>query len=64
VQEFDLTAHANRNDLLEFVGRVSPRVVLLGHGNDVARNWFETQIHARWPKIKVFQPQPAKLITV
>jgi hypothetical protein len=30
----------------------------------VARNWFETQIHARWPKIKVFQPQPAKLITV
>src|SRR5207302_6941352 len=25
VQDFDLTAHANRNDLLNFVGQVSPR---------------------------------------
>src|SRR5207302_2213126 len=29
VQDFDLTAHANRNDLLNFVGQVSPRAVLL-----------------------------------
>jgi Cft2 family RNA processing exonuclease len=58
VQEFDLTAHANREDLLDFVGRVSPRTVLLGHGDDNARGWFARQIQARWPKIKVFQPQP------
>ena len=57
-REFDLTAHANREDLLEFVGHVSPRVVLLGHGDDMARNWFAQQIKARWPKIKVVQPQP------
>jgi Cft2 family RNA processing exonuclease len=64
VQDFDLTAHANRGDLLEFVGQVSPRAVLLGHGDDTARKWFEEQINLRWPKIKVFQPQPAKLIAV
>jgi Cft2 family RNA processing exonuclease len=58
VQDFDLTAHANREDLLEFVGRVSPRTILLGHGDETARAWFEAQIHLRWPKIKVFQPQP------
>jgi Cft2 family RNA processing exonuclease len=58
VQDFDLTAHAHREDLLEFVGQVSPRAVLLGHGDDTARNWFEEQIRARWPKIKIFQPQP------
>jgi Cft2 family RNA processing exonuclease len=62
VQDFDLTAHANREDLLEFVGRVSPRTILLGHGDETARGWFEAQIHARWPKIKVFQPQPGKKV--
>jgi Cft2 family RNA processing exonuclease len=64
VQDFDLTAHANREDLLELVAQVSPRAVLLGHGDDAARNWFEEQIRARWPKIKVFQPQTAKMVSV
>jgi Cft2 family RNA processing exonuclease len=64
VQDFDLTAHANREDLMELVAQVSPRAVLLGHGDEVARNWFEDQIRTRWPKIKVFQPQPAKIVSV
>ena len=64
VRDFDLTAHANREDLLEFVGQVSPRAVLLGHGDEAARNWFGEQINARWPKVKVFQPQPMKLVLV
>ena len=60
VQDFDLTAHANRDELLELVGQVSPGAVLLGHGDDAARNWFEDKIRERWPKIKVFQPQPGQ----
>jgi predicted metal-dependent RNase len=60
MQDFDLTAHANRDDLLEFVGQVSPRTILLGHGDADARNWFEEKIGARWPKIKIIQPQPGK----
>jgi Cft2 family RNA processing exonuclease len=64
VQDFDLTAHANRDDLLDFVGRVSPRAILLGHGNDDSRRWFEEQIRARHPKIKIVQPQPGKNVEV
>jgi len=64
VQEFDLTAHANRDDLLDFVGQVSPRVVLLGHGSEDSRQWFEKQIRARHPKMKVIQPQPGKVVKV
>jgi Cft2 family RNA processing exonuclease len=63
LQDFDLSAHSNRSDLLEFVGRVAPRVVLLGHGDIDARSWFEQQIHQRWPKIKVIQPQPGVAIS-
>jgi Cft2 family RNA processing exonuclease len=62
MRDFDLTAHANRGDLLDFVGQVSPRVVLLGHGDEGARAWFEEQIHSRWPKIKVIQPQSGKRV--
>ncbi|HEY5298732.1 MAG TPA: MBL fold metallo-hydrolase [Verrucomicrobiae bacterium] len=62
MQDFDLTAHANRDELLEFVGQVSPRTVLLGHGDEVSRNWFEEKIRERWPKIKIFQPQAGKIV--
>jgi Cft2 family RNA processing exonuclease len=58
VQEFDLTAHANRDELLDFVGQVAPRAVLLGHGEAESRNWFEQQIRAHHPKIKIIQPEP------
>jgi Cft2 family RNA processing exonuclease len=64
VQDFDLTAHANREELLDFVEQVSPRAVLLGHGDDSARQWFEEQIRARHPKIKIIQPQPGKMVTL
>jgi Cft2 family RNA processing exonuclease len=64
VQDFDLTAHASREDLLEFVGQVSPRAILLGHGSDAARGWFEEEIRSRHPKIKIIQPLPGRTATV
>jgi Cft2 family RNA processing exonuclease len=64
VEDFDLTAHANREDLLDFVGQVEPRVVLLSHGEEDSRNWFAAQIHARHPKIKVVQPKPGVAVEV
>jgi Cft2 family RNA processing exonuclease len=64
VEDFDLTAHANRDDLLDFVGEVEPRVVLLSHGEDGSRDWFTEQIHARYPKIKVIVPKPGEALEV
>ncbi len=63
LEDFDLTAHANREDLLEFVGQVAPRTVFLGHGDEVARGWFEQEIRERWPRMKIFQPEPGRPIT-
>lgn len=64
LEDFDLTAHANRDELLNFVGQVSPRAVLLGHGGETSRQWFEQQIRARYPKIKIIQPGPGKMVEV
>jgi Cft2 family RNA processing exonuclease len=64
IQDFDLTAHANREDLLDFVGQVAPHTVLLGHGEAESRMWFEQQIKGRWPKIRVIQPEPGLSVEV
>lgn len=64
VLDFNLTAHANREELLDFVGRVSPRAVLLGHGGEESRAWFEEQIRIRHPKVKIIQPQPGGVVSV
>ncbi len=62
MDDFDLSAHANREELLEFVGKVSPHTVFLGHGDEPARAWFEQQIRARYPKMKIHQAQPGVTI--
>jgi len=62
VDDFDLSAHARREDLLDFVGQVNPHTIFLGHGDQDARLWFEQQIKARHPKIKIHQPQPGAMI--
>ncbi|HET7624632.1 MAG TPA: MBL fold metallo-hydrolase [Verrucomicrobiae bacterium] len=64
IEEFDLTAHANREELLDFVGQVQPRAILLGHGDDSARQWFEEQIRALHPKINIIQPGAGKCVEV
>ena len=64
IEDFDLTAHANRNDTLDFISQVNPRVVLLSHGGEESRNWFEDQLRARHPKMKVIQPKPGVAVEV
>jgi Cft2 family RNA processing exonuclease len=64
LQDFDLTAHADRNDLLDFVGKVEPRAVLLSHGEEESRTWFAQQIRARHPKIKIIEPKPGDAVEV
>jgi Cft2 family RNA processing exonuclease len=64
LQDFDLTAHANRDDLLDFAGKVSPTVILLGHGEQSSRQWFEEQLRARHPNIRIVQPAPGLVVEV
>jgi Cft2 family RNA processing exonuclease len=58
IDDFDLTAHANREDLIEFVGKADPHTILLGHGEEESRKWFEAEIRRLHPKMKIIQPTP------
>ena len=61
---FDLTAHAHREELLEFAIKLNPKNVILGHGDKDSRDWFEGQLRAHAPKIKVFQPGSGECVEV
>lgn len=64
LREFDLTGHANREELIDFIERVDPRVVVLTHGEDEAKDWFAEAIRARYPRIQVVVPKPGECVEV
>lgn len=64
VEDFDLTAHADREEMMQFLADADPRVVLLSHGEEDSRNWFEENIRQRYPRIKVIQPKPGETVEV
>jgi len=62
VEQFDLTAHADREELLDFVERVEPRQIILGHGDEESRTWFASAIAERYPGVGVCQPGPGEAV--
>ena len=62
VDDFDLTAHADRADLLDFVDEAEPRTVILSHGEEDSRQWFADQIKRRHPRIRIIQPPPSEAV--
>jgi Cft2 family RNA processing exonuclease len=64
IQDFDLTAHANRDELVEFVDQVSPRTAILGHGDPDSRQWIADELRRRHPKLKILQPGPGESLEV
>jgi Cft2 family RNA processing exonuclease len=62
VDDFDLTAHGNREDLLDFVAQADPQTVVLSHGAADARAWIAEQLRQRHPGMKVLQPGPGETV--
>lgn len=62
VRDFDLTAHANREELMELIPKVNPRTIVLGHGEPECKEWFQSAIAREHPKIKVINPKPGETI--
>ena len=62
MDSFDLTAHAQRDELVDFAFQVEPRVVVLGHGEPEARTWVADQVQDRLPKAGLHSPLPGAVV--
>ncbi|MEO6875636.1 MAG: MBL fold metallo-hydrolase [Opitutaceae bacterium] len=60
VERFELSGHADREELLEFAVQTAARCIVLTHGDPPARAWFAQQLAAQAPNTKVLDPIPLK----
>ncbi len=64
VERFELSGHADRDELLQFAIQTDARSVVLTHGDPPARAWFAQQLAEKLPKAKVFDPVPGETYLV
>ncbi|MDR0351645.1 MAG: MBL fold metallo-hydrolase [Puniceicoccales bacterium] len=56
VEYFDLSGHAERDELLQHAIDFNPRAIVLTHGEDASREWFFDELLDRSPNIKIVNP--------
>lgn len=62
VDQFRLSGHSHRRDLLELAGRLKPKKTVLVHGEDEARTWLAEHIREQHPEQEVILPTIGKPI--
>ena len=58
VDRFEMSGHADREELAEFAVQTGARCVVLTHGDPPARAWFAEKLSAAMPKTRVLDPVP------
>jgi Cft2 family RNA processing exonuclease len=60
VERFELSGHADRDELLQYAIQTGARSIVLTHGDPPARAWFAQQLAEKLPASKVLDPVPLK----
>jgi Cft2 family RNA processing exonuclease len=64
VERFELSGHADREELLAYAVQCNPRSIVLTHGDPPARAWFMEQLAAKLPNAKLLDPVPLQTYQV
>jgi Cft2 family RNA processing exonuclease len=64
IERFELSGHADREELLEFAVQTGARSVVLTHGDPPARAWFAQQLAEQMPDAQVLDPVPLQTYQV
>lgn len=64
VERFELSGHADREELLQFAVQTQARSIVLAHGEPEARAWFQRELEARLPNSKIIDPVPGQVYEV
>lgn len=57
IKRFDLSGHADREELLQHAINLDPRAIVLTHGNEESREWFFNELVYNAPSINVINPE-------
>lgn len=58
IRQFDLSGHADREELLALAEKLSPKSIFLHHGDPESRDWFSQALKPL--NAQLFDPQPLK----
>ena len=58
LQQFQFSAHASRETLIEYARKVSPKKIVLVHGDPPAVEWMQATLIAQLPSAEVIVPTP------
>ena len=64
VERFELSGHADRDELLDFAQHCQPRAIVLTHGDPPARAWMAKALARTLPRSKVIDPTPLQAYQV
>ncbi len=64
VKEFNFSAHASRESLLNYAIALRPKKILLVHGDRPAIDWFHLRLHRDLPETEVIIPEPGVKISL
>ncbi|TVR46954.1 MAG: MBL fold metallo-hydrolase [Puniceicoccaceae bacterium] len=64
IERFELTGHADRDELVAFARGASPRAVVLTHGDPPARAWFAQTLAADGTIPTIIDPRPLTPVEV
>jgi Cft2 family RNA processing exonuclease len=58
IEQFQFSAHATREALIEYAKKISPRKIVLVHGDPSAVKWMRATLSAELPDSEVIVPEP------
>jgi Cft2 family RNA processing exonuclease len=58
IEQFQFSAHASRESLIAFAGRLAPKKILLVHGDPLAVEWVRARLAADLPNSEIIVPTP------
>ncbi len=64
VENFDFSAHAPREDLVEYVETLKPEMTILVHGDQPAVDWMKQDLETRVPETEVIIATPKHEIII
>ena len=64
IEEFNFSAHANRESLLTYAIALRPKKIILVHGDRPAIEWFQLKLYRELPETEVIIPEPGKGIVL